>query len=403
MIKIIYYSPHPQLNLTAATGYGTHMREMINALRQNGYDVKTLIAGGEYAVDPKAKPKKGKKHMQKRIIPELWWETLKDIRLLYHDYKMAKRLRRLVKQEKPVLIYERVAYGQNSGVLVAKKFNIKHIAEVNAPYPEERVYFSGNSLMLKKGHRIEEEILTKTTAAFVVSSDLKKYLTEKIGIHPDKVFVVPNSVNPEKITIDERKIDILRQDYGLKNRLVFGFVGSVFPYHGVDLLVKAFAQMEHAEKYKLLIVGDGETLENIKLLSQKLKINSQLVFTGSILNKEVYNHIALMDICLMVRSNWYGSPVKIFEYGALGKAVIAPDVGPIHDVMKNNDAIFVKPVVSEIKDAMILLSNDETLRLRMGQSWQKKVLLKYTWQNAAKRVDQVIASDEELFETELLN
>src|SRR5690606_16732815 len=105
MKKIIYYSPHPNLNLGAYTGYGIHMREMITAMRDNGNEVVTLIAGGEVMSDLKSTRPVAKSKL-KKIMPPLLWETLKDLMLFRHDKRMQERLIQLVNKEKPDAIYE---------------------------------------------------------------------------------------------------------------------------------------------------------------------------------------------------------------------------------------------------------------------------------------------------------
>ena len=66
-MKILYYSPHPHLNLSAETGYATHMREMINAFQERGHTVILVIRGGIEinVVDSIAGEKKVKKLLTK--------------------------------------------------------------------------------------------------------------------------------------------------------------------------------------------------------------------------------------------------------------------------------------------------------------------------------------------------
>lgn len=88
----------------------------------------------------------------------------------------------------------------------------------------------------------------------------------------------------------------------------------------------------------------------------------------------------------MMNSNWYGSPVKIFEYGLMKKAVIAPDVAPVRDVMKNGeDGLLVSNSLEEIGNSIKTLISDKALREKLAESWNKKVLKKYTWKVAAQK------------------
>jgi glycosyltransferase involved in cell wall biosynthesis len=87
---------------------------------------------------------------------------------------------------------------------------------------------------------------------------------------------------------------------------VIGFVGSIFPYHGVDVLIRCFASIvqDSQQDLCLLIVGDGETLPALKDLAEQLKMRDQILFTGNIPHHRVMPYIQAMDICVMAKSNW---------------------------------------------------------------------------------------------------
>lgn len=385
-MKILYYSPHPQLKLDAPTGYGTHMREMIAAWRRMDVEVKTYIAG-DLGGDAYGETRPSKLARFKKFIPSVLWETLKDFQLIRFDKGLEPRLKALIKEFEPDLIYERVAYLQNSGVKTAEQMGVKHIAEINAPYPEERVYFSGRSFFVKQAKDHERQILAKSDWVTVVSSDLKSHLQEKLTDIDSKIMVVPNCVNPSETTHTLEDVATIRESYQLTGKMIIGFVGSIFPYHGVDLLIEAFSKIEGSSDSRLLIVGDGEALSELKAKARSLGLLDRCIFTGSVPHRQVYPFIEAMDICCMPNSNWYGSPVKIFEYGLMKKPVIAPDLGPLRDVMTDGEnGLLVEPNPVALKEAIEKLVNDQDLRERIARSWHEKVLLEYTWGTAAKKV-----------------
>jgi glycosyltransferase involved in cell wall biosynthesis len=386
-MKILYYSSHPHLSLDAPTGYGTHMREMIQAWRKMGLEVRTLIAGDHLQKGSETGPRETSRSKLKRLLPPMAWESLKDLNLLRFDSAMEKRLIQAVKEFQPDFIYERVAYLQNSGIRVARKLDIPHVAEVNAPYPEERVYFSGPSLLVKWARNTEREILVHSKVITVVSSALKSYMTQILPEAESRIHVVPNCVNPSEVHLDPGARDEIRGQLGLREKKVIGFVGSIFPYHGVDVILRAFATIENRSNLKLLIVGDGETLPDLKQLALQLGVAPSVVFSGSVPHREVYPLIAAMDICCMAKSNWYGSPVKIFEYALLKKPVIAPDTSPVQDVMEDyRHGILVEPRVEAFRAALEYLIQNPTEAEAMAEAWYQKVMEQHTWDLAAKRI-----------------
>lgn len=386
-MKILYYSPHPHLQIDAPTGYGTHMREMIKAWRLMGIEVKTLIAGDLlFPESEKSRVnvrERGSKSFFKKILPSYLWESLKDLRLLLYDFKLEKELGAMVDEFEPDFIYERVAYLQNSGIKLARKKGVKHIAEINAPYPEERVMFSGKSLFLEAARNHEREVLVYSHGVSVVSSALKEHFEKSLSDNTLNICVIPNAVNQSEVTHDREAVNKLREQYKLQGCRIIGFVGSIFPYHGVDILVDAFARIP-GDDLRMLIVGDGETLPELKSQARALGVLNRVIFTGSVPHREVYTFIELMDICCMAKSNWYGSPVKIFEYGLMGKAVIAPDVVPVRDVMTEEDGVLVEPTVESLENAFKKLIEASEFRDTIAANWHRKVIRQYTWDVAAR-------------------
>lgn len=391
-MKIIYFSPHPHLNLAALSGYGTHMREMIASFKKNGHDVSTLIMGGDALADhtlninfKSSFPKKA----LKLIVPNIAWETVKDYNLRKFDEVAYKQLCDKIIKEKPDLIYERGYYMMTSGVRAAKEFNIKHVLEINAPYTQERIEMQGQTLMQPLAIRKEGKQILFTDRLIVVSSALKDYFAKKYPLQADKIIITPNAINPDKMAIDNSFVADLKKQYNLNDCTIIGFVGSIFPYHGVDNLIIAFDEIKKqiTKKIKLVIVGDGETLPELKQLTTKLKLNEDIIFTGNVKNNLIYNYISVMDITVMAKSNWYGSPVKIFEYGALAKAIIAPDTIPVKDVMDNlQDGILVNEQKENLVEALLILITDEEKRKELGLHFKKKTMENHTWDKMAEKV-----------------
>jgi len=385
-MKILYYAPNPNLSLNAQTGYGTHMREIINCWKQTGHEVQTLVAGDlNNSVSPSENLSTPSiKRVLKSFIPSYLWETLKDRELINFDLKLARVLSRHIESFQPDLIYERVSYLQQSGVEVAERLSVKHVAEVNAPFPEERIYFSGKSAYLKKAEAVERKILEKSSCISVVSSAIQSYLVEKVPAAAEKIHVIPNAVNSSQTKLDIDKVKKLKSKYNPTDALVFGFVGSIFPYHGVDLLLAGFHKTPGNSI--LIIVGDGASIPQLKNYVNEHGLENRVFFTGSVPHTDVFHLIQLMDICCMMNSNWYGSPVKLFEYGLMKKAVVAPNVAPVRDVMiHEEDGILVSNSIDEISRAFKRLISDFEFRSQIAESWNKKVIENYTWEKVAQK------------------
>jgi glycosyltransferase involved in cell wall biosynthesis len=391
-MKIIYYSSHPQLRLKAHSGPGTHMRETISAIKALGHEVYPVILGDELSASTTGgggivKPSP-LRTLIKRFIPGIIWRTLKEIQLLRTDELAAGLLARKIDEIKPDFVYERGAYLQLSGVRTVRAKGITHFMELNAPFIDEvREFEQARTLLIRKARYSEKMQVQSPDLVYVVSSALKDYYSSFTS-QSEKIRVVPNSVNPGYLKVDLATRNNLMNEFRLHNKKIIGFVGSIFPYHGVDILIRAFSSIaKEFPEAVLLIVGDGIILNELKELSRHEKMEERILFAGSRPHNEVFTWIDLMDICVMAKSNWYGSPVKIFEYGAMGKGIIAPDTIPVNDVMKNNvDGLLIKPADGELKEALRTFLIDDTLKETLAANFKNKVLAEYTWKKTAEKI-----------------
>jgi glycosyltransferase involved in cell wall biosynthesis len=389
-MRILYYSPHPNLNLSDPAGYGTHMREMIQAFRAAGHEVLPVIMGG---TEPKpstlpAKPSLFKR-IAKRLIPQKRWETLKDRRLKDFDEEAYLRLTEEIQRFRPDFIYERANYMQASGVRAAKRQGIMHVLEMNSPYVEEKLELEGPSDMLEEARQREHEQLSKSGHIVVVSSALRDYFIEVHGTFRAKFTVLPNAIDPAKLQADPAQVAAVQARYNLAGKTVLGWVGSIQPWHGVDAMIAAFAQVAASRPdLALLIVGSGETIADVQAKAAASGVGDRIHFSGYLPHAEVFTHLAAMDICLLPSTKWYCSPIKIFEYGAMGKAVIATDHAAVLDVMLPGQDGLVVPHAdpAALAAAMAQLADDPALRRQMAQQFHEKVLRSHTWAANAARV-----------------
>jgi glycosyltransferase involved in cell wall biosynthesis len=260
---------------------------------------------------------------------------------------------------------------------------------MNAPYPEEKAAMQGKSLIQYRGTQHEKDQVLSAFKIVVVSSAMKKYLVEKTNVDPEKILVVANAVNPSHLKPNEAHQQEIIARYELKSEhIVFGFVGSIFPYHGVDLMIESFATIEREYKEaRMLIVGAGEVLPDLQHRALELGLEKKIHFTGNVPHQKVYDYLSLMDITIMARSNWYGSPVKIFEYGAMCKAIIAPNVVPVQDVMQNREhGLLIEASAEALAQSMHYLLQQPKERTRMAHSFYKKVMSEHTWEMVSKQI-----------------
>ena len=99
-----------------------------------------------------------------------------------------------------------------------------------------------------------------------------------------------------------------------------------------------------------------------------------------------------MDILTLPNTEWYCSPVKLFEYGLFGKPILAVNEAGVSDVMSNEEGLLFENNDSAFQDAMLKAITDvDALKIK-ARNFQQKILENHTWQANAHKVLQYLNS-----------
>jgi glycosyltransferase involved in cell wall biosynthesis len=286
------------------------------------------------------------------------------------------------------LIYERLFESSSAVTHCAQRQGIPCIIESNSTTRERKQYWG--SPLAPLVHQVELDALQRAGAVTVISTPLKRYY-EQHGIRAEKITVLPNGVNearfsPEKITRN------VRAEMGLQDRLVLGFVGNIHPYHGIELLLPLAREIKEVrEDIHFMIVGGGPGLGALKQALAQGGLDRRFTFTGPVPHTEVPNHIAAMDICLLPQSDWLNCPMKLLEYGVMGKAIVAPDLEAIRDIFRHGEnAYLVEPGnAAALASAIVEVVNNAALRMKLAANVQRHILTNHTWRSNAEKITAI--------------
>ncbi len=377
-MKILYH--HRTLGDGAE---GIHIREMVEAWRGLGHEVRVVSLIGEQTNTTISQRKRWE--MVSRLIPSGVYELAE----LGYNIVGTRKLLRAIREFQPDFIYDRYNSYNTAALRASRRTGLPIILEVNAPVAYERTAYEHLQLKFPRlARRYEKTICSSVDHVFVVSTPLKTYLVQERGVPAEKISVLPNGANPETFhpAIDGSAV---RQRYQISDRIVIGFVGILRPWHGVDMLLEAFAQLH--TKYPelhLLIVGDGPIQNELKVQSHKQGVGSNVIFTGRLSHDEVCHHVAAMDIAVSPRATFYASPLKILEYMALAKAVVAPNMDNIRDLICHgqNGLLFEPESVESLRSQIDKLLQSSELRASIGKAARHKIETQLSWQRNAQRV-----------------
>jgi len=303
----------------------------------------------------------------------------------------ARRIERAFTEREIDLFYERHAFFLWRTSSMARRHGVPMILEVNELVGDERI--RAQPLLSGLARWTDRIAFDNATLITVVSPHLKRRIAG-LGIPEEKIIVVPNGV-------DEREYASLpdgaqvRNQRGLEaNALLIGFVGWFVAWHQLDRLIQCFGAIaQEFPAARLVLVGEGELEANLRSLTASLGIEERVLFTGAVPHREIPELLAAMDVCVVPQSNPYRSPIKLFEYLATGRAVIAPRTEPIETVVRDGEhALLFDPGSAEdLTDGLRRMLAGANLRDRLGGAARQHVLRNHTWQGNATRILDALA------------
>ncbi|MDI6916162.1 MAG: glycosyltransferase family 4 protein [Thermoplasmatales archaeon] len=278
------------------------------------------------------------------------------------------------------IIHERFEVPGGAGIIYSKMFNIPSILEVNDPFldkqPTKNLPQKIRGFMMG-GNRSWQ---LRSFSGIVTQTRILKNIISKETNVP--IEIVPNGVNPSFFNPDVKSVYT-------SDKKVIGFVGAFEKWHGVNDLIDAFKIVRKKENVKLLLIG-----------GERKKIIGDIVFTGPIPYKEMPGYLASCNILvapfnpmsdekkkeIFQKYGMWWSPLKIFEYMAVGKPVVTSNVGVIPEYVEDAGLIYKAGDIKDLASKILLLLDDDKLAERLGRCSREKVVESYTWESQAKKM-----------------
>ena len=285
-------------------------------------------------------------------------------------------------------LYLRTAYSIYSG---AEASRIVRDLSVDAILERETAFGAGAvaSWMTNRPMLLEligpryNRLSISTSARIVAYSEVMTPLNAR-----NKTSYVTAAVNPELFHPDPASGRAVRELYALGDSPVIGYVGTFQSWHGVDdLLGAAKVVLESFPHTRFLLVGPF--FQDAKKKAAKVGITENTIFTGPISYVNVPGYINACDILVAPynisnssrRSHGIGSPLKILEYMACGKATIGSSLPQVESLLQDHSTglLFPPGDVNALASSMIELLRSEELRTELGRCALEVVRTRYTW------------------------
>lgn len=283
---------------------------------------------------------------------------------------LAKRIGEVIEETQPDILHAHSpALNGLAALKAASRFRLPVVYECRAFWEDAAVDHGTSSeggLRYTLTKALESHVFKKADAVTTICDGLRNDIISR-GIPAEKVTVIPNAVDIEKFTFGEAAVPELRQELGLDDKIVLGFIGSFYAYEGLPLLLDAMPLMlGQNSDIRLLLVGGGPQEALVKEKVKALNLDEQVIFTGRVPHNEVQRYYNQVDLFvyprLSMRLTELVTPLKPLEAMAQGRLVVASDVGGHKELISDRETgyLFRAGEKESLSEAVLdLLDNRE--------------------------------------------
>lgn len=383
-LDVLLVRPTPTIGVMEA-GESAHIRGVLDGLNELGHATRVLSNDCLPAIQRAG-------HPIDVIRPGAFFNGMPLAFEVWQNLLFSRALWRACRRRRPDVIYQRHSRNSWAGVAVSRLTGVPLLLEWNGSEVWATRHWapvSGWSWIVSVFERVNRRGADRIV---VVSRALEHALTRE-GVPADRIVVNPNGVDPRRFRPGSGGAEV-RARLALGNRLVIGFVGSFNHYQGTELLMRAAPDVCAAVDAAFLMVGYGETLAASRAAAEDGGVADRVVFTDRVPVDDVPAYVDASDIAVapMVPnpdgSDFFNSPVKVFEYMAAGKAIVASRLGQIEEILEDGvTGLLVEPDSPQaLADAIVRLARDPQLRERLGRAALEAAVERHTWKRNAARV-----------------
>jgi len=387
-MRILYSLAHPADTLASErAGHVVRASALLTALEAAGHEVVRVEAAASGESQVSVAVYRG---VVKRLLPGRMARAVRDVGRLRHGRAHFRRLLKAYEDARPEVILETYSPMNRAGATLARRTGVPLVIDDLAPAWEDDVVYGVGIPWL--ANRVRRSMLQEARLVVAVNPALRDAFYEE-GIPERKVVVVENGVSERFARAGDGAT--LRRELGFSpTDVVIAFVGSFQPFHRVELLVDAFAGLPPDTRGRLILVGDGVTLPDVRSRVARSDLQARVVVTGQIAYDRVADYVAAADAGVLPATEDYTNPMKIVEYLAAARPAIAPRQRAVADLVVDGDnGILFAPGDSDaLRDALRSFVDDDHLRRRLQENAARSPAREQTWARSAARLAAALSA-----------
>ncbi len=413
-MRIAYICGDNGIPVFGHKGAAIHVRELSQALHDAGHEVAVFACrlGGERPAGYEVPVHELALDRPERAMlaaigddPDAGEPVRKEIRAVLTAATFRLRALPLLEAFRPDVIYERYSLLGTAGGDLARTLGVPHLLEVNAPLSAEHAAHRGMAWP-QAARATERRIRTGADHVITVSAPLRDWAI-RLGVGADRVTAIANGVDVARFAGADGTA--VRARLGFGDAPVIGFTGTLRGWHGTPTLVRAFAGLvgrlraggTGAAMPRLLIVGDGPQRAEIEAIAERAGVGELVTITGMVPHATVPEYVAAMDVAVAPydpSADFYFSPLKLYEYLAAGRPVVAARIGQIAEAVRDGETglLYTPGDTADLTMALASLLDNDRLRGRLGTAGAQAARA-HGWDRVADRIvalaGQTIAGD----------
>lgn len=390
-MRIAYLLPDPGIPVGGTKGASVHVAEVCATMARRDITVHLFA---QRAARPEATGPDGVEVtvLDPGPIPK---DGRADLVRMAAGRDFARRCPPLVRQFRPNVIYERLSFMAGGFADLAGELGVPRLVEVNAPVVDE--WATQRPLHLPEtAQRLQRQALEGAQVA-AVSPPLAQWA---LAGGAARAVVVPNGVDLGRFAPADAPAAARRAELGLDGADVVGFVGSLKPWHGVDVLLAAVERLvpDHP-RLVVLVVGDGPMRAALVDQAGRGALAGRVRFVGAVPASDVPSYVHAMDVAVApylprvgsgseAATDFYFSPLKVAEAMAAGRAVVASKVPTIESMLGGTGALVPPGDAGALAAALAGLLGDPVRRTWLGEQARRRAERELSWDRA---VDATLA------------
>lgn len=228
-----------------------------------------------------------------------------------------------------------------------------------------------------------ETTIPKIVDTVSCASKRLKVECERLGVDKDRIFDAHVGADIVKFNPDVSG-EAIREKYNITKPLIL-YLGQLHGGQYVEAFIETASRLinDHRKDLAFMIAGDGYQAGELKKMSQRLNLDGKLIFTGAIPHELVPQYIAAADVCLACfeenEVTLCKSPLKVVEYLASGRAIVASNVGEVPRMLEGAGVLTPPGDVDSLADGILKILQDPILKKNLERLARERAEKEYNW------------------------